>query len=53
MSDKLKSALWDSDVWATIEVTHDLYGTTATPRDPSFRLLHAEPLVRPESRLFD
>jgi hypothetical protein len=31
---KLKAeSLWDSDVMATIEVTYDVRGTTATPRD--------------------
>ena len=43
---KLKSeSLWDSDVTATIEVTYDLEGTTASPREPVYRLLDASPLL--------
>jgi hypothetical protein len=45
----LKSeGLWDSNVMATIEVTFDVPGTTATPRDKTYVLVGAEPLL-PES----
>ena len=46
VGDRLKAeALWDSQVWATIEVTYDAPGSTPTPRDPSYVLAHAEPLL--------
>lgn len=46
MGDRLKSqGLWDSEVMATIEATFDVAGTTASPRDPTYRLVDAEPLL--------
>ncbi len=38
-------ALWDSDVMATIEVMFDMPDTTATPRDQTYVLVDAEPLL--------
>jgi hypothetical protein len=37
--------MWDADVMATIEVTHDVPGTTPTPREPIYTLVNAEPLL--------
>lgn len=37
--------LWDSDVIATIEVEHDVPGTTPVPRESTYTLLDAEPLI--------
>jgi hypothetical protein len=43
---KLKTlGLWDALVMAEIEVTHDVPGTTPTPRDPTYRLVDAEPVL--------
>jgi hypothetical protein len=39
--------LWDSEVMATIEVSYDEPGTSPIPRDPTYRLIAAEPLVPP------
>lgn len=39
--------LWDSEVMATIEVSYDEPGTSPIPKDPSYRLVAAEPLVPP------
>lgn len=51
---RLKSqGLWDSDVMATIEVTFDVPGTTPTPRDPTYILADAEPLVSASPSLFE
>jgi hypothetical protein len=50
---KLKAeSLWDSDVMATIEATYDVPGTTATPREPIYRLLDASPLLPHAPRMF-
>src|SRR5450759_134474 len=39
VGERLKGeGLWDSDVMATIDVTFDVAGTTATPRDPTYIL---------------
>lgn len=47
---KLKEKnLWDSEVTATIDVTYDLPDTTATPRDATYLLVDAEPLIPPPS----
>lgn len=40
-----REGLWNSEVLATIDVTYDVHGTTATPRDLVFRLVDAEPLL--------
>ena len=48
LGQKLKDEnLWDSEVTATIEVTHDVPGTAATPREPAYQLVDAEPLIPP------
>jgi hypothetical protein len=53
MGERLKrEGLWDSEVIATIEVTYDVPGTTASPRDPVYRLVDAEPLLPTVARLF-
>jgi hypothetical protein len=51
---RLKSqGLWDTDVMATIEVTFDVPGTTPIPRDPTYVLADAEPLVSASPSLFE
>jgi hypothetical protein len=40
--------LWDSEVMATIEVSYDEPGTSPIPKDPTYRLVAAEPLVPPQ-----
>lgn len=46
MGHRLKDdGLWDSEVMATIEVTHDAPESTPLPRDPTFVLVEAEPLL--------
>jgi hypothetical protein len=53
LGQKLKEqGLWDAEVTATIDVTYDIPGTTATLRPPAYRLVDAEPLV-PSPRLFE
>lgn len=47
-----QEGLWDTQVMATIAVTHDVPGTTATPRDPTFVLIDAEPMIE-APQLFD
>jgi hypothetical protein len=47
-----KEGLWDSHVMATLEVTYDQPGTTATPRDSTYRLVRAEPFFLGGPRLF-
>jgi hypothetical protein len=50
---KLKeSNLWDSDVYATIDVSYDVPGSTPVPGEKTFLLVDAEPLIAPPS-LFD
>ena len=44
--------LWDSNVWATIDVTFDVHGTTPTPRDPTYVLVDADPLLPSAPSLF-
>lgn len=44
--------LWDTDVMAAIDVTYDLPQTTATPREPTFVLVGAEPLISGAPQLF-
>jgi hypothetical protein len=54
VGERLKGeGLWDSDVMATIDVTFDVAGTTATPRDPTYILADAEPLVDASPTLFE
>lgn len=45
--------LWDSEVMATIHVTHDLPDTTPTPHDPTYTLVSAESLISPTFRMFE
>lgn len=53
MGQRLKrEGLWDSQIMATINVTYDVQGSTPTPRDPSYVLIAAEPLIGPDN-LFD
>jgi hypothetical protein len=54
MGHRLKAeALWDSQVMATIDVTYDVPGSTAIPRDPLYVLVDAEPLLPSGPTLFD
>lgn len=55
MGMRLKAeGLWDTEVMATVEVSYDVPGTTPTPRDPSYRLINAEPVNgRDAPTLFD
>ena len=54
MGHRLKDeGLWDSQVMATIDVTYDVPGSTATPRPPAYVLVDAEPLVPNTPSLFD
>jgi hypothetical protein len=47
---RLKSqSLWDSEVMATLEVTHDEPGTTPTARDPTYVLVDAKRLLPPSA----
>jgi len=53
VGDRLRAeGLWDSDVWATIDVTYDVPGSTPTPHDPSYVLVDAEPLIPTAPSLF-
>jgi hypothetical protein len=54
VGERLKEeGLWDSDVMATLIVTFDVLGTTATPRDPTYVLAYAEPLIDASPTLFE
>lgn len=53
LGDRLKKeGLWDAEVMATIEVTHDLPETSAIPREPAFVLIDAEHLINVSPGLF-
>jgi hypothetical protein len=48
-----EEGLWDTEVMATIDVTYELPDTTPTPRESTFILVSAEPLISNSPQLFE